>query len=184
MEIRPFDKSNLKYINEAAQLLAEFFPQAYLDSADEEMQQILEDGKLAFMATENESLIGFVGAMPQYGTTGWELHPLAVRADRRGSGLGTRLVLALEEAAADKGCITMYLGTDDEFGKTSLSDTDLYGDTFSKIENIRNLHGHPFEFYQKLGYKIVGVIPDANGIGKPDIFMAKRIGGKMGTGVS
>jgi hypothetical protein len=31
------------------------------------------------------------------------------------------------------------------------------------------------EFYQKLGYVIVGVIPDANGFGKPDIFMAKRL---------
>jgi aminoglycoside 6'-N-acetyltransferase I len=176
LEILRFDRSNNKYINEAAQLLAESFPQAYWDSADEEMQQILEDGKLAFMATENESLIGFAGAMPQYGTTGWELHPLVVRADHFRLGVGTRLVLALEEAAVDKGCITMYLGTDDEFGKTSLSDTDLFEDTFMKIESIRNLQGHPFTFYQKLGYKIVGVIPDANGIGKPDIFMAKRIG--------
>ena len=29
--------------------------------------------------------------------------------------------------------------------------------------------------FQKMGYKIVGVFPDANGIGKPDIWMAKRI---------
>ena len=34
---------------------------------------------------------------------------------------------------------------------------------------------HPYEFYVKMGYKIVGVIPDANGIGKPDIWMAKRV---------
>jgi hypothetical protein len=26
-----------------------------------------------------------------------------------------------------------------------------------------------------MGYTIVGVIPDANGLGKPDILMAKRI---------
>ena len=32
-----------------------------------------------------------------------------------------------------------------------------------------------FEFYQKLGFVIVGVIPDANGLGKRDIFMAKRV---------
>jgi aminoglycoside 6'-N-acetyltransferase I len=34
---------------------------------------------------------------------------------------------------------------------------------------------HPYEFYQKLGYVIVGVIPDANGPGKPDILMAKSL---------
>jgi aminoglycoside 6'-N-acetyltransferase I len=32
------------------------------------------------------------------------------------------------------------------------------------------------EFYRKLGFVIVGVVPDANGPGKPDILMAKRVG--------
>jgi hypothetical protein len=41
--------------------------------------------------------------------------------------------------------------------------------------SIRNLKHHPYEFYQKLGYQIVGVIPDANGPGKPDILMAKSL---------
>jgi hypothetical protein len=40
---------------------------------------------------------------------------------------------------------------------------------------IKNLHRHPFEFYQKAGFSIVGVVPDANGPGKPDILMAKRL---------
>jgi aminoglycoside 6'-N-acetyltransferase I len=34
---------------------------------------------------------------------------------------------------------------------------------------------HPYEFYKKVGFTIVGVLPDANGFGKPDIFMAKRV---------
>jgi hypothetical protein len=40
---------------------------------------------------------------------------------------------------------------------------------------IQNLGHHPFEFYRKVGFTIVGLLPDANGFGKPDIFMAKRI---------
>jgi aminoglycoside 6'-N-acetyltransferase I len=41
--------------------------------------------------------------------------------------------------------------------------------------NLYRAGTHPYEFYQKIGYKIVGVIPDANGLGKPDIWMAKRL---------
>ena len=59
---------------------------------------------------------------------------------------------------------------------TTLSNVDLYADVPGYIANIRNLKGHPYEFYQKLGYTITGVVPDANGIGKPDILMSKRLG--------
>ena len=59
---------------------------------------------------------------------------------------------------------------------TSLSQVDLYKNTWEHITNIRNLKGHPFEFYQKMGFTIIGVIPDANGWNKPDIMMAKRVG--------
>jgi aminoglycoside 6'-N-acetyltransferase I len=58
---------------------------------------------------------------------------------------------------------------------TSLANVDLYPDIFDHLKQIKNLKNHPFGFYQKQGYTIVGVIPDANGIGKPDIIMAKRL---------
>ncbi|MCT9928477.1 aminoglycoside N-acetyltransferase AAC(6')-Ii, partial [Enterococcus faecalis] len=44
-----------------------------------------------------------------------------------------------------------------------------------KVASIQNLREHPYEFYEKLGYKIVGVLPNANGWHKPDIWMAKTI---------
>jgi aminoglycoside 6'-N-acetyltransferase I len=52
---------------------------------------------------------------------------------------------------------------------------DLYPDVLEHLANIKNLRGHPYEFYQKIGFSIVGVMPDANGPGKPDIYMAKRV---------
>lgn len=174
MEIRNFERDNEQFKAEAAELFAESFCD-YLVSAAAEVEDCLAEGKIALMAVEDGHLVGFVGAIPQYGVTGWELHPLAVKQAYQQQGIGTQLVRALEWEVASRGGITLYLGTDDEFGQTSLSDTDLYQDTYAKIEHIRNLRRHPFEFYQKLGYKIVGVIPDANGIGKPDILMAKRL---------
>lgn len=175
MDIKLFKKDSKQFVAEAAELLIEIFPHAYSDCAFEEVKNCLDDDRVAMMAEDKGHLVGFIGAIPQYGNTAWELHPLVVRKCYQFQGIGTLLVQALEREVASRGGITVYLGSDDEFGKTTLSNTDLYQDTYKKIDNIRNLKNHPYEFYQKNGYKIVGVIPDANGIGKPDIWMAKRI---------
>ena len=175
MDIKKLNKTETTQVQEAADLLREAFPHSYKDCAEEEMEQCLKEERVALVAVDEGHVVGFVGAIPQYGETGWELHPLVVRATRQGEGIGTRLIHALEETVAQRGAVTIYLGSDDEFDKTSLSGIDLYDDLFGKIASIRNPGRHPFEFYQKVGYRIVGVIPDANGIGKPDIWMAKRI---------
>ena len=82
------------------------------------------------------------------------------------------MVQHLEKYVKKQGCITLYLGSDDEDNQTSLSNKNLYLNTYTQIEQIKNLKNHPYEFYIKCGFKIVGVLPDANGPGKPDIFLA------------
>lgn len=164
----------------AARLLRRAFPQAYADSAEEEVGSILQPERVSFAALEGDELIGLVGAIPQYGVTAWELHPLVVDERFRGKGVGRALCAALEDALRERGCLTVYLGTDDENDATSLSGTDLFEDTFEKIRGIRNIKNHPFEFYQKIGYQIVGVMPDSGGLGRPDIWMAKSLVRKKG----
>jgi len=176
VKIEIFKIANHTHRAQAEKLLRDAFPEAYEKSAEIEVSNILSEERVAIKAVYEEELIGFTGAIPQYGITGWELHPLVVAEEYRGRGIGEKLVSFLEKEVIHRGGITIYLGTDDEDGSTSLSNTDLFEDTFKKIEEIRNLNHHPFEFYKKIGYSIVGVIPDANGIGKPDIWMAKRIG--------
>lgn len=82
---------------------------------------------------------------------------------------------ALENEASQQNVSTIWLGTDDDFGGTNLFGVDLYPNIFEHLSNIQPTAGHPYTFYQKMGYTIVGVIPDASGFGKPDILMAKRI---------
>lgn len=175
--VEMFGPEDGAHVTAAAALLASAFPQAYADCAAEEVTQILAPERIAVKAVAGGELIGFAGAIPQYGATGWELHPVVVDARHRSRGVGSALVRKIERLCSARGAATLYLGTDDEFGLTSLSGCDLYGDLYGRIAGIQNLRAHPYEFYQKLGYRIVGVIPDANGFGKPDIIMAKRIGG-------
>jgi aminoglycoside 6'-N-acetyltransferase I len=103
-----------------------------------------------------------------------------VQPSAQGQGIGRALVLDFEEQVRATEALTITLGSDDEDGMTSLSNVDLYENLWEKVSKIRNLKNHPFEFYQKLGYVITGVVIDANGVGKPDILMSKSIGSPRG----
>lgn len=176
-------------VRQAAQILVDAFvemaPRDWrdLDSALDEVREMLEPERLCRVAvTPDGEVLGWVGGIPEYDGHVWELHPLAVRPDMQRRGVGRTLVEDFEEQVRARGALTVMLGTDDEAGWTSLSGVDLYEATWDKIKNIRNTGGHPYEFYQKLGYTITGVVPDANGPGKPDILMSKRVGPLPGEG--
>ena len=108
-------------------------------------------------------------------TAGVGLHPLVVDPARQGEGIGRALVADFEQRVRERGGLTITLGTDDEDGRTSLGGVDLFPDPLERLQSIRSLRRHPFEFYAKLGYAIIGVVPDANGLGKPDILMGKSV---------
>jgi aminoglycoside 6'-N-acetyltransferase I len=169
-------------IRQVAEILVEGFredwPDAWptVDDALKEVGESLSEDRISRVALdETGAVLGWIGGMPSYGENVWELHPLVVRPDLRHRGVGRALVADLEERVRERGGYTLWLGTDDESGMTSLSDVDLYPDVLGHLANIENLRGHPYGFYQKLGFSIVGVMPDANGFGKPDIYMAKRL---------
>jgi aminoglycoside 6'-N-acetyltransferase I len=167
---------------EAAQLLVDGFrehwPRAWpdLETAREEVVEALEPEKLCRAAVdETGRVLGWVGGIPGYDGNVWELHPLVVALPEQGKGIGHALVRDLEALVAQRGGLTLWLGTDDEDDMTSLAGVDLYKDLPARLANIENRKGHPFEFYHKCGFVVAGVVPDANGRGKPDILMAKRI---------
>ena len=146
-----------------------------LTSARDEIGYILREG-FALALLEDGEVAGWIGGLPEYRGRVWELHPLVVQPARQRRGLGHALVEAFEKEAAARGALTVTLGTDDDTGITSLADADLYTDVPGHIAGLRDLgRNHPFLFYQKVGYVVTGVMPDANGPGRPDIYMSKRV---------
>ncbi|MGZ9222400.1 MAG: GNAT family N-acetyltransferase [Anaerolineales bacterium] len=182
MNIITLTPENDLLARQAAQLLVDAFrehwPDAWptLQEALAEVHEMLEPGRICRAAVDDAgNLLGIIGGIPGYDGNVWELHPLAVQPSTQGRGVGRALVWDFEEQVRLKGGLTITLGSDDEDGMTSLANVDLYENLWERIRDIRNLKNHPFEFYQKLGYVITGIVPDANGIGKPDILMAKRM---------
>ncbi len=165
---------------QATALLVEGFdshPEGWpsLEAAAAEVERVIHQGfAIAALALDDALLLGWIGGLPQYDGRVWELHPLVVRRDNRLRGVGRALVAAFENEARRGGALTLTLGTDDDGGQTSLAGIDLYDHIPRHIAELRDLGSrHPFLFYLRLGYVVTGVMPDANGPGKPDIYMSK-----------
>jgi aminoglycoside 6'-N-acetyltransferase I len=182
MNIISLTRENEYVIKQAAQLMVDAFcehwPGAWptLEDGLQEVNEMLDEQRICRVALDEEgNLLGIIGGIPQYDGHVWELHPLAVQPAIHGQGIGRALVEDFEEQVRSRGGLTITLGSDDEDNMTSLSNVDLYENLWDKVRNIRNLKNHPFEFYQKMGYIITGVVIDANGVGRPDILMSKRV---------
>ena len=189
MRIIDLDPGNEEAIRQAAALLVKEFgghPPTWpdMDAALEEVRECLEPGYICRAAVDDAcraatgrpgTVLGWIGGRSHYEGHVWELHPLVVRAHHQRQGIGRALVKDLEEQVQARDADTLWLGTDDLDGRTSLFGVDLYPDPLAHLARIVNLGEHPYEFYLKMGFSIVGVMPDANGPGKPDIYLAKRV---------
>lgn len=169
-------------IDRTAQLLHDTFRgrtedwQDLQSARDEVIESLVPDRISRLFVDEAGQVLGWIGGIPAYGGRVWEIHPLVVSRSHRRRGIGRALVEDLERLAAARGALTLWAGSDDEHGETTLGGADLYPDIPGAIRSIRNLRDHPYEFYLRIGFRIAGVLPDANGPGKPDIFLAKRVG--------
>ncbi len=176
----PFDALSAPQREQAAAILVRALahvPSAWRDMAEArgEVAKFFDDAeRLAIAALDADRVIGWIGGLRHY-NFGWELHPLVVDPLRQGRGVGTLLVRALEDEARRAGACTIWLGSDDDFGGTNLFGVDLYPDVLGRLQTLAPASRHPFTFYRRLGYAVVGVLPDVDGVGKHDILMAKRI---------
>ncbi len=185
MRIIDINRDDDGLVEQAAELLYTTFveqsPGTWPDVAAAR-SEVLDDStpqRIYRAAVDDDGLLaGFVGGEPIYNGRVWELHPLAVRRESRRQGIGRALVADLERIASEHGAVTLFIGADDETNATTLGGIDLYPAPLARLSELRAIEGatHPLSFYGACGFVVVGALPDANGFGKPDIFLAKRVG--------
>ena len=177
-DLKPTDSAS---IEGAAKLLhAAFSPLGVWTTLTEARQEVLEslsaDRVSRIARTTEGAVIGWIGAIREYDGLVWQLHPIVVDAAQRRHGVGRALVMDLEAILTARGGLTLWAGSDDLAGETTLGDVDLYSALPDAFSAVRSWGNHPLPFYRRLGFHVVGVMPDANGLGRPDIFLAKRLG--------
>ena len=182
INIRHFSELTDAQLREGARILRDalaHMPSAYNGpgEAETEVRSFLDDpSRFAVAALDGNRLLGWIGGIRENYSHAYELHPLVVDPPKQRRGIGSALVAALETKSRAEGAITLYVGTDDDFGGTNLFGRDLYPDVLSKAQQLAPTGAHASSFYRRLGFEVVGIIPDANGFGRPDILMAKRMG--------
>jgi aminoglycoside 6'-N-acetyltransferase I len=186
MDIVDFCRLDAAQLRDAARILREAIAgPSYKQPGEAEAETasfLAGEERFALAALDGAAVRGWIGAVRGY-SHALQLHPLVVDPSCQRRGIGRALVAALEARAVAEGYLTVHLGTDDEIGGTSLFGADLFPDALAKLAQIQPTPaGHPYFFYRRLGYEPIGLIPDANGFGKPDILMAKRVARPPSTG--
>jgi GNAT superfamily N-acetyltransferase len=168
-------------IEGAARLLhAAFAPLGVWTTIPEARQEVLDSiapHRVSRVAVSGGAVIGWIGAIREYDGLVWQLHPIVVDEAQRRRGVGRALILDLEALLVSRGGLTLWAGSDDLAGETSLGEIDLYAALPQAFGEVRSWGRHPLPFYRRLGFHVIGVMPDANGPGRPDIFLGKRLGG-------
>ncbi len=180
MEIVNTQTLNQTQRTQAAQMLTDELPIGWPTLADAE-REVNErwsgaPNTLALAAIDNGELVGWCGLLPFSGGNVFELRPLVVRNDQQKKGVGSALVNEIATAARNFGGLTLLLGVSDEHpgGETSFANVDLFDNLPKRIQEFVP-GSHQSAFYLKLGFKIIGVVPNAKGRGKPDFLLAKPL---------
>lgn len=143
-----------------------------LEKAQEEISDALAPGREHRVVLGGNEPLGWIAGWHQWGRV-WEVHPLMVSPEYQHKGVGRRLVAEIESAIWRHGALTIVVGTSDMTNATTVSGIDLYQDPLKALQNLQCVRAHPVGFWQRVGYKVVGIVPDGETIGKPSITLAK-----------
>lgn len=136
-------------------------------------ESFAEDRRSRVLLDDQDAAVGWIGAITDEHL--WEIHPIAVSPHAQRLGYGRLLVEDICRLATDRGAVAIWAGTSDETFSTSFSKMDLYKDAAAAMGPFDAPADHPLWFWSKMGFAIVGVQPDEEGLGKPGIHFAKRL---------
>lgn len=177
------DPENVAQIDALTQLTYEAFKvhaPSWLTNKNEAKRRVLqatETGRLNRVLVDAEAQpIGWIGVIPVNHGRIWEIHPLVVSLLMQKRGYGRMLVTEVQRLAKSHEVLGLLAGTSDETGATPLYQIDLYVDPLKAMAALTGTEDHPVGFWMRLGFKVVGIVPDADGRGRPGISLAKRVG--------
>lgn len=133
---------------------------------------------LSLIATDARQRVGgWLWGRPLFeGRWAWELRWLVVDSARRRQGIGQLLTTHFEDWCREHGILTIWLMTGEEMGATSLRGASLWHDPLTSLGTLEPVEPHaPVHFWRRMGYRFIGVIPDANGPGVPEYLMGKSL---------
>ena len=152
-------------------------------TSDEIVRRIIDagfaHGGLNRIAQRDDRIVGWYMASCWVGGGNINVHWLAVDPDAQRQGIGAALLDDAAEVGRERGAATLMLSAGDEHPDrafTNLGRRDIWDDPLGALAEVRTLEPHPLDFYLKHGFTVCGVIPDANGPGKPEIYLARPIG--------
>ncbi len=140
------------------------------------VSEFVDSPHISYGAFLDNELIGWVGATPSYNGQSWEIQLLGVSPQWQRRGIATSLLKLLSEAVQRNGGHTLFVWCDDESESTTIGGKDIFTTPLEAIQAHVSGPRHAGGFYEQFGFVRCGILPNANGLGKPDILYAMAIG--------
>jgi ribosomal protein S18 acetylase RimI-like enzyme len=165
--VDPLGQEDAALLRGVADLLVIAFPTLYAGDVTRALADVVQ------FAPEDRSLVARMEHFKRQVSA--EIKSVAVHPARRRRGVGRTLVMAAEERMRASGCVTMLATVGDTRGRTNLYGADVIGDAPRLLAGFACHADHPAGFFLTIGYRPVGLLPDAYGPGKHDLTLARRI---------